>query len=298
MLFLLSGTGILPFFLAPVWAVLLGVAQVFVLVLFYHYLLYAHRQYERSQTSWRGVDMALHGSAWTYMRLALGSQLAVLLSLGLLAPWRRALLARYEGNHLFVGRFPVMCTVRAAPLMPWYLPGWFLSAAGFVAAAWFFQVSAVQPVITLLNGGPVDLAMAGSVDGAALSASSGMPGAVPQETLAEIGTFMHALVQAFTLYPMWVVWRLICLGPYEQAWWRAWAAGTTCGGLGVRYDGGLVRDVLYRAVSFAANFPTANLTRPFATFFELRRMCGSFVVTVSPGSMLAKDLQFNGDTLR
>lgn len=297
-LFLFIGTGILPFFLPLVWSGIIGVCQVLVLAAYYHYLFYANRRYERSQVGWRDLALTLRGSAWTYMWMAFGSQLIVLLSAGLLAPWRRALLARYEGNNLLVGRYPVVCTVRVTPLLLWYLPGWALSAAGFGAAVWFFWVSGVQPVLTLLNGGPVDLAMAGSVDGAALSASSGLPGAVPTETLAEIGTFMNALVLAFTLYPAWVVWRMICLAPYEQAWARAWAAGTTCAGMGLRYDGSLIRDLLYRSLSFAANFTTANLTRPFTTYFGLKRLCGSFVVTIAPDSPLAADLQSGTDPLR
>jgi uncharacterized membrane protein YjgN (DUF898 family) len=278
-LFLLLGPGILQFYVSFFWAGVIGVIQLFLLAFYYHFIHFRQRQYELSCLSWRGHSFGLEGTALNWMKTASVSQILVMLSLGLLAPWRRALLTRLEYDNLWLGRQRITCNLLARPLVPLYLVGWLLSWAGFAYAIWYGWTFGWLPVANVLNGGAADPAIAASVDASALSASSGMSGTISTETPAQIGTFMHALVLGFTLWPAWVVWRKLCLCLYEVEWQRAFCASLSCAGAGLRFDGQAPGLFLNDSAAFLANFMTANLTRPFATYIRLRLMCRNLVVT-------------------
>ena len=73
------------------------------LYIFGQFAIYRARRYRLSRTVWRGVRFWMSGSGWAYaFRAALWSIL-MLLTLGLVLPWRDAALERYKMRHSFYG---------------------------------------------------------------------------------------------------------------------------------------------------------------------------------------------------
>lgn len=73
------------------------------LYVFGQFAVYRARRYRLSRTVWRGVRFWMSGSGWAYaFRAALWSML-MLLTLGLVLPWRDAALERYKMQHSFYG---------------------------------------------------------------------------------------------------------------------------------------------------------------------------------------------------
>jgi uncharacterized membrane protein YjgN (DUF898 family) len=71
--------------------------------LFGQFAIYRARRYRLTRTVWRGVRFWMSGSGWAYAAYAALWGVLVLLTLGLLLPWREATLERYKMRHSYYG---------------------------------------------------------------------------------------------------------------------------------------------------------------------------------------------------
>jgi uncharacterized membrane protein YjgN (DUF898 family) len=75
-------------------------------VLFYafgQFAIYRARRYRLTRTVWRGVRFWMSGSGWAYAARATLWGLLMILTLGLILPWRAAALERYKMEHSYYG---------------------------------------------------------------------------------------------------------------------------------------------------------------------------------------------------
>lgn len=73
------------------------------LYLFGQFAIYRARRYRLSRTVWRGVRFWMTGSGWAYAWRAFAWGLLVVLTLGIVLPWRDAALERYKMRHSHYG---------------------------------------------------------------------------------------------------------------------------------------------------------------------------------------------------
>lgn len=71
--------------------------------LFGQFAIYRARCYRLTRTVWRGVRFWMTGSGWAYAARSALWLLLVILTLGLLLPWREAALERYKMRHCYYG---------------------------------------------------------------------------------------------------------------------------------------------------------------------------------------------------
>ena len=71
--------------------------------LFGQFAIYRARRYRLTRTVWRGVRFWMTGSGWAYAGRSALWLLLVILTLGLLLPWRDATLERYKMRHCHYG---------------------------------------------------------------------------------------------------------------------------------------------------------------------------------------------------
>jgi uncharacterized membrane protein YjgN (DUF898 family) len=71
--------------------------------LFGQFAIYRARRYRLTRTVWRGVRFWMSGSGWSYAARAALWGLLMLLTLGLVLPWREAALERYKMRHSHYG---------------------------------------------------------------------------------------------------------------------------------------------------------------------------------------------------
>jgi uncharacterized membrane protein YjgN (DUF898 family) len=71
--------------------------------LFGQFAIYRARRYRLTRTVWRGVRFWMSGSGWAYAARAALWGLLVILTLGLILPWREAALERYKMRHSYYG---------------------------------------------------------------------------------------------------------------------------------------------------------------------------------------------------
>jgi uncharacterized membrane protein YjgN (DUF898 family) len=71
--------------------------------LFGQFAIYRARRYRMTRTVWRGVRFWMTGSGWVYALQALLWGLAMIVTLGLILPWRAAALERYKMRHSHFG---------------------------------------------------------------------------------------------------------------------------------------------------------------------------------------------------
>ncbi len=71
--------------------------------LFGRFAIYRARRYRLTRTVWRGVRFWMSGSGWSYAARAALWGLLMLLTLGLVLPWREAALERYKMRHCYYG---------------------------------------------------------------------------------------------------------------------------------------------------------------------------------------------------
>lgn len=281
LLSLLLGPGILQFYVSMELAAAIGVVQMLLLVAFSQYLVFCQKTYELGQISWRGLSFSLDGSALRYMGQSCLAQFLKLISLGFYAPFARIKLDRQIYDQLHFGRHKVACTISPRPLLPLYIIGWIATLAGLAGAGYYYWINGLQPALIVINGGEADPAMASQVDPSTFSGGDmgGIGGGAPDpQSMAQLGTLLHALFLAFSVYPLWVSWRQICLAPYEIAYWRHLAENLKAGPYRLRFEGGILRLILLNVISFQLNFFTANLSRPFTTFAKIRYFCSSTLV--------------------
>ena len=79
----------------------------FPLVVFFYvftqFAIYRARRYRMTRTVWRGVRFWMTGSGWNYALRATLWGAAMVLTLGLVLPWRDAALERYKMQHTHYG---------------------------------------------------------------------------------------------------------------------------------------------------------------------------------------------------
>jgi uncharacterized membrane protein YjgN (DUF898 family) len=73
------------------------------LYVFTQFAIYRARRYRMTRTVWRGVRFWMTGSGWGYALRASLWGLAMILTLGLILPWRDAALERYKMQHTHYG---------------------------------------------------------------------------------------------------------------------------------------------------------------------------------------------------
>src|SRR6266550_5772693 len=81
-------------------------ASIPLLVFFYlfgQFAIYRARRYRLTRTIWRGVRFWMSGSGWAYAGQAALWGLSMILTLGLILPWREAALERYKMRHSYYG---------------------------------------------------------------------------------------------------------------------------------------------------------------------------------------------------
>jgi uncharacterized membrane protein YjgN (DUF898 family) len=71
--------------------------------LFGQFAIYRARRYRLTRTVWRGVRFWMTGSGWAYAARSALWLLLVIVTLGLLLPWREAALERYKMRHCHYG---------------------------------------------------------------------------------------------------------------------------------------------------------------------------------------------------
>jgi uncharacterized membrane protein YjgN (DUF898 family) len=103
--------------------------------LFGQFAIYRARRYRLTRTVWRGVRFWMSGSGWAYAARAALWGLLMLLSLGLILPWREAALERYKMRHSYYGDLQGSFEGR----------GW-----DFFKRGWWLWLSAMISLIILL----------------------------------------------------------------------------------------------------------------------------------------------------
>ena len=81
-------------------------ASIPLVVFFYvfgQFAIYRARRYRLTRTVWRGVRFWMDGSGWAYAARASLWGVLILLTLGLILPWREAALERYKMRHSYYG---------------------------------------------------------------------------------------------------------------------------------------------------------------------------------------------------
>src|SRR6266853_1046801 len=103
--------------------------------LFGQFAIYRARRYRLTRTVWRGVRFWMSGSGWAYAGQAAFWGLLMILTLGLILPWREAALERYKMRHCYYGELQGSFEGR----------GW-----DFFKRGWWLWLIAVSPLIALL----------------------------------------------------------------------------------------------------------------------------------------------------
>lgn len=96
---------------------------------FQQFAVYRARRYRLTRTVWRGVRFWMQGSGWNYALRSSLWMLGVLVTLGLLYPWRAAALERYKARNTFYGDLPASFTATGGQLFARLWGLWLVFAA-------------------------------------------------------------------------------------------------------------------------------------------------------------------------
>jgi uncharacterized membrane protein YjgN (DUF898 family) len=124
--------------------------------LFGQFAIYRARRYRLTRTIWRGVRFWMDGSGWAYAARAAFWTLLMILTLGLILPWRAAALERYKMRHCYYGELQGGFDGRGSKF---FKRGWWL---WLVAALLLVGPGTLVEVLHFL-GGPVPQRLAQSV---------------------------------------------------------------------------------------------------------------------------------------
>jgi uncharacterized membrane protein YjgN (DUF898 family) len=106
--------------------------------LFGQFAIYRARRYRLTRTVWRGVRFWMDGSGWAYAARAALWGLLMIVTLGLILPWREAALERYKMRHCHYGD----------------LQGHFAATGwDFFKRGWWLWLLTVSPVIVFVGLG-------------------------------------------------------------------------------------------------------------------------------------------------
>ncbi len=286
-LFLLIVPSVLQFMVSLKAAVAIGVAQLVLVIAFYHYRGFLERQYELSQISWRGQSFTMTGSAYKSMWHSLGFQFAGLFTLGLTSLWRRLWLARRDYGGLYYGRTRAECTVSAKPLLMYFIPGWVFSTIGLYCIWLWVREDAIYVWTEMLSpmvsgASQMAQAAAGQPQADFYGGGLGIPGmdgmSDPDAMAASMTKKINALFSVGLAWPVWMTWRQFCLALYEAKWLQHLAHNVKIGHLNADIDTGVASLFLLTTVSYNVNFIMVNLTRPFTTFARIRYLTKRLVV--------------------
>jgi uncharacterized membrane protein YjgN (DUF898 family) len=123
------------------------------LVLFFYlfgqFAIYRARRYRLTRTVWRGVRFWMDGSGWAYAIRAAGWALLVVLTLGLILPWREAALERYKMRHCHYGNLQGSFEGQGSELFKrgWKL--WLVAISPFILVLVFAVVNVGQRLSTV-----------------------------------------------------------------------------------------------------------------------------------------------------
>jgi uncharacterized membrane protein YjgN (DUF898 family) len=110
------------------------------LVLFFYlfgqFAIYRARRYRLTRTVWCGVRFWMSGSGWAYAARSALWAILVILTFGLLLPWREAALERYKMRHSWYGDLPGRFEGRGLEFFKrgWWL--WLLGVLSLALAVW------------------------------------------------------------------------------------------------------------------------------------------------------------------
>jgi uncharacterized membrane protein YjgN (DUF898 family) len=125
--------------------------------LFGQFAIYRARRYRLTRTVWRGVRFWMTGSGWGYAARSALWLVAMMLTLGLILPWREAALERYKMRHSYYGELQGSFAGRGWEFFKngWWL--WLLTPvalvvfplapfvyAAFKAVEWHWWISGVR----------------------------------------------------------------------------------------------------------------------------------------------------------
>jgi uncharacterized membrane protein YjgN (DUF898 family) len=170
-----------------------------VLMFLIHLAIYRARRYRLSRTLWRGIRGTLTGSPVRYALVAMAWLPAVVVSLGLAAPFMRIALLNREINNMHLGDRPFAFDGRARDLFAYWIVPWLTLLTMIAGYAWMIYLV-------------LDLADASGVDLHDPESSQPDPETMDGERMAEAGNQMPG---AFALLGMGVVLYLITV-----AWYR------------------------------------------------------------------------------
>jgi len=177
--------------------------------LFGQFAIYRARRYRLTRTVWRGVRFWMEGSGWAYAARAALWAVLMVLTLGLILPWREAALERYKMRHSHYGdlqgRFEGT--------------GWDFFKRGW----WLWVLAVVPPVIAFI---PLVVAV--------LPSLRHLNAALP------LVRYASQIVGALTLLIM--VLAPFILAAFKAVEWRWWLSGLRFGD--VRFESTLTRGAL------------------------------------------------------
>jgi uncharacterized membrane protein YjgN (DUF898 family) len=100
--------------------------------LFGQFAIYRARRYRMTRTVWCGVRFWMGGSAWAYAARSALWGIPVILTVGLILPWREAALERYKMRHSYYGDLPGSFDGRG---LEFFKRGWWLWLLGVLSLA-------------------------------------------------------------------------------------------------------------------------------------------------------------------
>ena len=113
--------------------------------LFGQFAIYRARRYRLTRTVWRGVRFWMTGSGWIYALQASLWGLLMILTLGLILPWRAAALERYKMRHSHYGDLQGSFEGRGWEFFKrgWWL--WLVAARRFCQSIVMYQLPIAAP---------------------------------------------------------------------------------------------------------------------------------------------------------
>jgi uncharacterized membrane protein YjgN (DUF898 family) len=115
-----------------------SIPLVLFLYLFIQFAIYRARRYRMSRTIWRGVRFWMRGSGWDYAWRAVLSTIPVVLTLGLMLPWRTALLERFKMRNSYYGNLQGSFDNTAGALFNAGCPFWLAAVVLLTVGGYFF----------------------------------------------------------------------------------------------------------------------------------------------------------------
>ncbi len=109
-----------------------GLPLVLFFYLFGQFAIYRARRYRLTRTVWCGVRFWMSGSGWAFAARSALWGILVILTVGLMLPWREAALERYKMRHSYYGDLPGRFDGRG---WEFFKRGWWLWLLGLLALA-------------------------------------------------------------------------------------------------------------------------------------------------------------------